>query len=846
MSRYKLIKERPPVKKNKLIAFLKEHLVYILSFLLPSLSLLIMIAMKGIYPFGDRSFLHMDMYHQYLPFLTEFFHKLKEGDSLLYSWATGLGSNFVALYVYYLASPFNWLVTFVSENHLMEFITYMIVLKSGLSGLTFSYYLKEHSQKKCLSIVPFALAYAMSGYWAAFNWNVMWLDVIWAAPLVLLGLEKLVKEKKAALYCLSLAFCILTNYYLSIMLCIYLVCYFLVLLINSKERIRSIFSFGLYSMLSGGIAAVLLLPELEMLRLTKFTNSTFPTKIRFYFNQIDCVARQFMNVTVEKKLDHWPNIYCGVIILLLIPLYLYCRNISWKEKLPKILLVIFLLVSFNTNMLNFIWHGMNYPDSLPCRQSYLYIALLLTMSYEALLHMKEYSRKVLLSVYALTGAFVIFCTQYVTDDAFTTSTYVLTGIFLALYVVLLTIFHYSQKHKTILLWTTIFVMLAELSVNMYLTSIPTTSRTSYIQDLPDYTALMEQCNEENGSDFFRMERKSHTSQNDAMLIGYNSTSCFSSTMNALVNEFYDKYGLRSSHTFYSNLGVTPFTSALMATKYLFSKEQLPPDTLYTLAGQSGNVYLYENTYTLPLGFLVDEFENDTTNLEAENVEFSDILNTDSVYHPLYSQNQLAYNMGSQRQLFYPINVTQEEGQADITVEESGHIYAYTDNTKVTDVECTINGITQTFSKLKYSYIMDLGYQTAGTVISLTSNDNQTLDLSAYRLDEKALETLISKLNEEPLVIESYDSTHISGHINAYQKGNLILSIPYETGWQLLVDGEVVEPELFEEAFMAVPLEAGEHTIELRYRLHSLYIGMAVSMISLVVFFLIQRYQKKRK
>ena len=66
---------------------------------------------------------------------------------------------------------------------------------------------------------------------AAYNWDVMWLDVIVLAPVIILGAERLVNEGKCYMYCITLGLSILSNYYLSIMLCIFLVLYFAVLLI---------------------------------------------------------------------------------------------------------------------------------------------------------------------------------------------------------------------------------------------------------------------------------------------------------------------------------------------------------------------------------------------------------------------------------------------------------------------------------------------------------------------------------------------------------------------------------------------------------------------------------------
>ena len=81
-----------------------------LSFLLPLLAMLGIFAAKAVFPFGKESFLRTDLYHQYAPFFQEFQRKLQSGESLFYSFNLGLGSNFIALIAYYLASPLNWYI----------------------------------------------------------------------------------------------------------------------------------------------------------------------------------------------------------------------------------------------------------------------------------------------------------------------------------------------------------------------------------------------------------------------------------------------------------------------------------------------------------------------------------------------------------------------------------------------------------------------------------------------------------------------------------------------------------------------------------------------------------------
>ena len=75
-------------------------------------------------------------------------------------------------------------------------MTAAIVLKIGLAGLSFTWYLRKRSGVPDFGACFFGIFYALSGYMAAYSWNIMWLDCIVLFPLILLGLEQLVREKK--------------------------------------------------------------------------------------------------------------------------------------------------------------------------------------------------------------------------------------------------------------------------------------------------------------------------------------------------------------------------------------------------------------------------------------------------------------------------------------------------------------------------------------------------------------------------------------------------------------------------------------------------------------------------
>ena len=833
--------------------FFQKNMIYILSTIIPLILMLIIFIVREIYPFGDESFLHIDMYHQYFPFLTEFYHKVKDGESLFYSFRTGIGSNFLALFIYYLAGPFNWLSLLCPEDLLIEFMTYFVVLKIAACGFTFSYYLKKHFNSNSFSIVFFAVFYALSGYMAAYNWNVMWLDCIVLAPLIILGLERLVKGENCMLYCITLSFAILSNYYICIMICIYLVLYFFVLLLNTEKKGKALINFAWYSLLAGGMAAVLLLPEITALAFTEFSNFDFPNKVTSYFSILDVLARHSMNVPVETGLDHWPNIYCGVAVFFLLPLYVIKKDVPLKEKLPKLLLLIFLIFSFSTNTLNFIWHGLNYPDSLPCRQSFLYIILLLTVCFEALQGIKVYQNKTLGICFFGVLCFLLICDKLIDTEMFTYSIFLVTLVLIALYGFLLFFFRENPKKRQMVLYATLAVVMIEAGVNTYITSVPTVNRTNYLKSYDDYYRLMDRL-EENDDGFFRVEKFKRVTKNDGMLLSYPSASLFSSTSNAHVKDFYEKYGMQNSKVYYNFEGDTPLTAALLNVKYMISKEALADNSLYRLIDMEGDLYLYENNYTLPFGFFVNtesERKSDVEILELEKLfgtvgELTEVIKEETeeeiaeeALTPLTLQNRLVSALSADSPLFESISAERTKNNSVvITADRDGYIYAFTDSSKITEVTASTNyeeEETLEFKKLTNEYIMDLGYHHTGDIITLETEDEGTLRVSAYVMNENVLAECLSTLSEQSMTLDSYDSNHVKGHITLEGDGELVLSVPYEPGWTLKVDGEVTEVNIFEDCFISVPLSDGEHNIELSYYPSGLNAGILVSIVSLAAF-----------
>ena len=205
-----------------------------LSFLFPFAILGTVFALHGVYPFGDRQALILDMGDQHYPFLNDFWHRIRGGNLAPWSWNAGLGSDYISLFAYYLASPLNLLTLLVPQALLREALTLILLVKIGLAGLFAGMFLRYanlryiNCQKKAdvqtgLALPVFSSLYALCGFTLGYYTQTIWFDSFALLPLVIFGLLALLREGKFILYTVSLALAVFANFYNGFYICIFIV-----------------------------------------------------------------------------------------------------------------------------------------------------------------------------------------------------------------------------------------------------------------------------------------------------------------------------------------------------------------------------------------------------------------------------------------------------------------------------------------------------------------------------------------------------------------------------------------------------------------------------------------------
>lgn len=400
----------------------------------------------------------------------------------------------------------------------------------------------------------------------------------------------------------------------------------------------------------------------------------FPKTVTSYFSIFDMIARHLPIVETEIGLDHWPNLYCGVAVLLFFLLYLGCRQIRVREKAVYCGLLLLFMASFSINVLNFIWHGFHYPNSLPCRQSFIYIFLVLLVSYEAYTHLKETPRSHV--AFALGGSigFVILAEKLVDVDDFQFYTYLVAIAFLALYGGLIYLYKSGKRRTGTVLLAALALVSVEAAVNMTVTSVTTTSRSAYVKDNQEVETLTRSLLP--ADTFYRIEKVTRKTKNDGAWMNFPSVSLFSSVANADLTAFFKTVGCEGSTNAYSITGSTPLIDSLFSVKYgLYSEPQEGSSNLI-LIRQEGGTYLYARRDTLPVGFMV-----------PSDIDYSwqrDLGN------PVSVQNDLCGLIGVDRVL-EQVDVENNEDTARFTPETAGMYYVYIANRKVEQVDVSPTG-----------------------------------------------------------------------------------------------------------------------------------------------------------
>jgi hypothetical protein len=112
---------------------------------------------------------------------------------------------------------------------------------------------------------------------------------------------------------------------------------------------------------------------------------------------------------------------------------------------------------------------------------------------------------------------------------------------------------------------------------------------------------------------------------------------------------------------------------------------------------------------------------------------------------------------------------------------------------------------------------------------------QTGEIAIFELPAKPRVEFIShsKTQAAALSYEYVRPTLLRANITTPAEGNLIVRDTFYPGWQATIDGKPTPIKAFENIFRSIAVPSGAHTIEFRYIPKLLYMGIAISLMTLL-------------
>lgn len=884
------------LEKKSFIEKLIEQKFIALAFLLPFLIMGIAFASFKVYPFGDQQILVTDFWQQYYPFFCDFQSKLQEGSSMLWSWGTGLGTNYVALISYYLASPLNLLLFFAPAEYLREFLTVFLMIKVGCAGMFTAIFLRNVFKRNDFSIVFFSLLFALCAFTMGYYWNIIWFDAFALLPLVVSGTYSLIVNGKYKTYVVALALTMITNYYIGFFTCIFTVMVFIGIMVIAKPTLKVFFQkllcIGGFTVLSLCIGLLFMLPALFALQNTHSIDNAIPAftdiyEYKYTDNIIQYISDILGNtVTYTKPTDKegLPNIYCGFICILLSAFYFRCKKITFREKAVSITVLIVFLCCCMFKLPNFIIHGFHLPNMLPYRFSFLISFVLVVMAYRAFLLIDKIDIADIF-IMGITGAvFIVFAyvgpqtvnaTTSETDTTAVTATIAATIVYLAI-LLLRNIDVIPKQAVSIGLFA---VILAEMVSGAFLgvKTVRVTSHDGYPDQNEPIQTLKTNIENSDSDPFYRMEMQQNYTINDSAIYGYNGVSLFSSTVNESVTNFVNGMGMIGwdAGNRYYYCETSPLTSSFLNIKYMLARRSVAADTnnwenIETIEGASS----YRNKTPLSLGFM--------TNKAIKTFDYNFDKNGQPVESPFDAQNSLfTKSTGINEDIFtvvngeplstgFPVSInsntsyycdaTSEAGTLTITytvTEDNTPIYAYTSCENCENNTITItgaSGVPKTY-EIRFPYIISLGVYDKGESVKIATpyaiGTAGNCNIWVCKFNESVYQKGYSQLNDEMYKITDFKTSTISGTITAKEDGIMYTSIPYEEGWTAYVDGKEAEiTPLANNALVSINLSKGEHTVTFKYMPKGFVLSFTLFVVGIVVFagliIFEQFYLKKKK
>lgn len=840
----------------------------------------------------DKSFIWVgDGVTQYYPralyfcqYIRELVSNFLSGNFTLpmYDFTLGFGTE-----ITYSLEPLYFLYALFGEEHIEFTYNLVTLLRFYLAGITSSI-LMLYFKKGYFATFLGSVVYVFSGF-ALYGGakHTMFMIPMIMLPLLIISMEEIIRKRRWYLCTIFVAISLFSNYYYLYMNTIAMGIYFVVRFGCQKEKkdrtIRNFIQRGLVIcgsyLLGVGMSCIVLATTFGLYLGSGRSGSFSIHTPSLFFYSVNRMVRTFLTfITTANSPGDWLKLgYLPIALLAVV--FLFLRKGRKELKIFCAVSVAFLAFP----AAGFVFSGFSAVINRWCYMASLLVGFIVTECYEEMLHLKKRDVYVLGGVVAVYGFLVFFGDIQITQSTRYTK---MAFVFLAVTMLVLVFCQESYKKLTkaakqcMMFFLTAALVFAngytEFAMNEEIAAYKDNGTThETITDTP--LAALEQIEDDS---FYRsaVTQLDYLTSSASLLLDFNPITMVNSTLNGCISEYMEKMGCTSySTTQLMGLGNRTYLNALAAVKYYgrYGGQRALPygyeEVLKTEVNDK-TAKISENQYALPLGYTYSEAISEEELEQYDVPERQEVMMQKVVLGDAeaggntgvkvtgeraritsyeekgieYTEN--AFTAGGERKKFrLNLNFEGLENSETYLVFKNAAAKGDTDSY---DVELTAkandNSVSYKFQAKNYryasgqsDYVINLGYSEealTSCTIWMDAAGSLTFDdfyIYCQPMDntEKYTENLTQNVLEDIVI----DTNRVSGTISLDEDKYLVLSIPYQNGWTAYVDGQQAELSRANYMYVALELDAGEHTIELNFEIPAVKYALAIMAASVVLF-----------
>ena len=846
---------------------------------------------------GDGHNQHLPVLKFYSEYWRAFFGNIFSGNFQLpmFDFRLGLGDDIIqSLAANSIGSIFHILSVFVPPNHIDVYYDIIFVLRIYLAGISFSI-LCIYARQKYWAILIGSLCYVFSGFVLKGIFHPMFPMVY--TPLLFLGLDLILQKKKPFLFIICVFLLATTSFYYLYMITVFLIVYALLRVHHLhgklfwKNLLPSALRASLHYIIGLLMSAVLMLPTI-----LGYLGSTRTGRSDYLGSDGTEVINilLFSNTVIIDRILFFLSVN-GLYLAGIVTLALAALFISKVNKNDKRHLITFFIFSWLLFLLPFGGLLLNGFAYMTDRWIFLFnfVLCFITVYMLPQKYFEGDRKKIAISI--LIASIIIYAVNLgLSLDFFPVNFFIL--VCTAALTVVFSIVNLNQLVKKLIIIAMAAINLTANTYFIYTTLefynqlAPKHAGIKWHLEAPDVPESVKMTDKS----FYRMETPKPVFFHDVynlahlanapLFLGYYGNSVYFSILNKNVIKGLKE--LENSNLYeniYYGFDGRTVLNTLSSNKYYALKyeEQEEEDGSGSYMQLSGNNIEHPYGYTfydidesrfqltfknecfLPLGYTYEkavsynEYEELNATDKQEAMLQAVVLNTEYANTRI---NQLSFSTNEIPYIYKAEGCVWENGILYKTNKDSS-LTLYFDGKDNSETYIQLSGLKNykyflynigiyikeyTFKGNKSELIPDqerflfnLGYNEEGlntATVTFPDEGCELKDIRVYCYPMDNYSRQVNALKEETLENINISANHVSGEITLKKSKFLVMTIPYSKGWSAKVNG--IETELLQAntMFMALPLPAGKHTIELSYCTPGIKIGGLLSVIGFACFF----------